>query len=103
MSTTLRKSRLSTRTLLVGLVLITLSGCASTMDELVAEAVETGDWTAVNARQDAQAAGRQLSCGARQILHCETILNRTSCGCVANTTFWDQPATMTHRQRGDRY
>lgn len=103
MNKTLRQGRLNARTLFVGLVLITLSGCASTMDELVSEAIKTGDWSLVNERQNVLASTRQQNCGARETLYCETRLNTTNCSCVADTALWQRPDAMTHRQRGDRY
>ena len=95
----------ATKTLVLIVTILTLSGCASNMSELIAEANQSGDWTAVNKRLDREEAARaaQQSCGSRKTLHCTTTLNETSCGCVANSTLWDRPAAMTVRQRGDRF
>jgi len=105
MTTANQTSNLVIRTLVTGLVMITLSGCASNMSELIAEANESGDWTAVDQRFDSQEEARaaQQSCGSRQTLHCTTTLNETSCGCVSSQALWDRPAAMTIRQRGDRF
>lgn len=93
------------QTLVLILAMLSVSGCASNMNELIAEANQSGDWTAVNERLDSEEAARaaQQSCGSGQTLHCTTTLDETSCGCVSSAALWDRPAAMTMRQRGDRF
>ncbi len=87
------------------LVMLSVSACASNMNELVAEASQSGDWTAVNRRLDSQEAAReeQQICGSRHTLYCETILDETSCACVSNAALWDRTGEVARRQRGNRH
>ncbi len=87
------------------LVMFSVSACASHMNELVAEASQSGDWTAVNTRLDRQEAAReeQQVCGSRHTLYCKTILDDTSCTCVSNVASWDRATEVALRQRGNRH
>lgn len=105
MKTEQLKGNLDKRTLLLALVMLSLSACASNMNELIAEASQSGDWTAVNKRLDSQEAAReeQLACGSRQTLFCETILNETSCACVLDAALWGRTGDIARRQRGSSH
>ena len=93
------------RMLFLILVIFFVSACASNMNELIAEARQSGDWTAVNKRLDRQEAAReeQQICGSRHTLYCETNLDETSCACVWNTALWDRTEEIARRQRGNRH
>ena len=77
------------RTLLLA-VLIFLSACAPTMDDLKMEANISGDWTAVNARLDAEEEIRfeQTECGRRFIPICDS--RSEACKCVLRDEFAHQ-------------
>ena len=72
------------RMLMLILVMFSVSACVSTMDELFAEANQSGDWSAVNRRLDKEAAREQQRvCRPDQILFCETSFGETSCTCIS--------------------
>ena len=93
------------RMLFLILVMFSVSACASNMNELIAEARQSGDWTAVNKRLDRQEAAReeQQICGSLHTLYCKTILDETSCDCVSNAALWDRTREIARRQRGNRH
>jgi len=101
MNTVQRTGELDLRTLLLVLVMFSVSACASNLNELIAEANQSGDWTAVNQRLDRQEAVRaeQQFCSSRHTLYCRTVLDDTSCACVSNAALWDS----ARRQRGNRH
>ncbi len=105
MNTAQRTKTLDKRRLLLVLVVFSVSACASNMNELIAEASQSGDWSAVNKRFDSLEAARveQQSCGSRQTLYCKTILDDTSCACVSNAALWDRTEALARQRRGDRH
>ncbi len=105
MNTVQRTGELDLRTLLLVLVMFSVSACASNLNELIAEANQSGDWTAVNQRLDRQEAAReeQQICGSRHTLYCETILDDSRCACVSNAALWDSTSEIARRQRGNRH
>ena len=80
---------LSMRTLLLAALFI-LSACAPTMNDLKMEATDSGDWTAVNARLDAEEEIRfeQTECGSRFIPMCGS--RSEACKCVLKDEFAHQ-------------
>ncbi len=105
MNTAQRAGELDMRTLLLILVMFSVSACASSMNELVAEAAPSGDWSPVNKRIDSQEAAReeQQVCGSRHTLYCKIILNETSCACVSKATFRNWNREVARQQRGNRH
>ncbi len=93
------------RMLFLILVMFSVSACASNMNELIAEASQSGDWSAVNKQLDRQEAAReeQQICGSRHTLYCKTILDETSCACVSSATFRNWTREIARRQRGNRH
>ncbi len=70
------------RALIIAIALLT-SACVSSTNDLIKEAHETGDWTAVNHRLDAEMTREKFapSCGDGLILLCTS-----RCECVSNQT-----------------
>jgi hypothetical protein len=68
-------------------VLILLPACAPTIDDLRMEANISGDWTAVNAKLDAEEEARfgQSECGHRFMAFCDT--HKQACKCVLRDEF----------------
>jgi hypothetical protein len=93
------------RMLMLVFVMFFASACASTMNELLAEAHRSGDWSAVNRRLDIQEAAheQQQICRSRHTLYCKIILDETSCACVSNATFRNWTREIARRQRGNRH
>ena len=100
-----RTGELDLRTLLLVLVMFSVSACASNMNELVAEANLSGDWSPVSKRIDSQEAARaeRQACNSQQTLYCETNLGKNSCSCASSDAMWDRTERITRRQRGDRH
>ncbi len=74
-------------TLLLMAGMVTMAGCASTqpsMAELEAEALETGDWSAVERRERMQAKGFAgiPDCPGRMIATCERFGVQQRCTCL---------------------
>lgn len=75
------------KTIVTALVLVLLSGCGSfhTLEQLEAEALRSGDWSAVELRER-QMARRNLystlQCPPGEIVYCVTAYADTSCRCV---------------------
>ena len=72
----------------VFLIALALVGCApyKTLDELEDEAMLTGDYSALEARERSlarRAAERGSICGADQVSVCRDRVGRKACGCVA--------------------
>ena len=74
-------------------LILFLGACATppTMEELEAQAWQTGDWSAVERREDALArhAARQansagLACPNGAIEYCESRVGRMNCRCVSS-------------------
>ena len=105
MNTAQRVGELHMRTLLLVLVMFSVSACASSMNELVAEASQSGDWRPVNERIDSQEAAHaeQQFCSSRHTLYCETNLDKTSCACVSSDALWDRIGEPARRQRENRH
>ena len=74
---------------LIGLVaILSLCACAEqkTLQQLEAEAVQSGDWSAVERREKRLAklqARRDANCKPNQTLVCETLASGTRCYCVS--------------------
>lgn len=85
------------RTLLLA-VLIFLSACAATMDDLKMEANISGDWTAVNARLNAEEEIQfaQTECGRRFIAICGS--RSEACKCVLRDEFEHQQQELALRR-----
>jgi len=85
------------RTLLLA-VLIFLSACAPTMDDLKMEVNISGDWTAVNARLDAEEEIRfeQTECGRRFVAICDS--RSEACSCVLKDEFEHQQRELAFRR-----
>jgi hypothetical protein len=105
MNTAQRVGELHMRTLLLVLVMFSVSACASSMNELVAEASQSGDWRPVNKRIDNEEAARaeQQVCSSRHTLYCKTNLDKTSCACVSSEALWDRIGDPARRQRENRH
>ena len=74
------------RVLLV-LVGLLISACTPSTDALIREANQSGNWTLVNQRLDAEEERRLASisqCHDGQLMMCSTTLGRTSCSCVVD-------------------
>ena len=73
------------------LVLFLLPACATTTDELFTKANFSGDFTAVNARLEAEneIETGQPNCRDGMVLVCETSYTET-CSCVPNHRFHDR-------------
>ena len=75
------------KTTLLALVVV-LTGCASikSMQELEAEALRTGDWSAVHQREQIlarQAARRTPVCPAGTMSYCEKVAAERVCACLS--------------------
>lgn len=63
-----------------------------TLEELESEALQTGDWTAVEKRERLIAkrnARRPLQCPTGTVSYCERHVGRLECQCVSRSTFGD--------------
>lgn len=75
------------KTMITLLALVVLTGCGSmkTLEELEAEALLSGDWSAVELRER-QTARRNLNssiyCPPGRIGYCEAEFGKTECSCV---------------------
>ena len=73
---------------LIGLVaVLLLCACAErkTLRELEVEALQTGDWSAVERREKKMAelqAKREANCKPNQTLVCETLASTSRCYCI---------------------
>ena len=87
------------------LVLFMLPACAATTDELFTEANISGDFSAVNARLEAEAEDqeemRPAKCRGPSVLVCETSHVET-CSCVPTVQFHNQQRDA-FVQRGKKY
>jgi hypothetical protein len=85
------------------LVLVLLPACATTTDELFTEANISGDFTAVNARLEAENEEmiRPANCRAGSVLVCEPSRVET-CSCVPTVRFHDLQREV-FIQRGKKY
>ncbi len=88
---------------LLVLLLLTASACASTssMDELIANANSTGNWTAVNQRLDAEEESLAItqSCRDGDVLWCDLVLSEKNCHCVRMDHVL-QPSRENEHRRG---
>ncbi len=92
------------RMLMLVLVVFSVSACASTMDELFAEAHQSSDWSAVNRRLDKEAEREQQRlCSPDQVLYCEISMGETICTCIRNATLWDRTREIAHRKGANRH
>lgn len=69
------------------ILLFLVVGCAPTTDELIKQAHQTGDWTQVNQRLEAEAnraAERAVRCPAGTIRWCDNSYGDSVCSCVEN-------------------
>lgn len=75
--------------------LFAIGACADTrtLEELEREAMETGDWSAVERREKKlaeQQARREAGCRTTETLVCETLASDSKCYCVAkHDRIWD--------------
>jgi len=86
-------------------VLFLLPACATTTDELFTKANISGDFTAVNARLEAEneIETGQPNCRGGMVLVCETAHAET-CSCVPNHRFHDRYGeSLTRRGIKNRY
>jgi len=76
MNSVQRTRELDLRTLLLILAMFSVSACASSMNELVTKAGQSGDWSPMNKRIDSQEAAREERqvCSSRHTLYCKTNL-----------------------------
>jgi hypothetical protein len=79
------------------LVLFLLPACAPTTDELFIKANISGDWTAVNARLEAEDEPQPANCRSGSVPVCETSHVET-CTCVQSAQFFDR-FRESHTQR----
>ena len=82
------------------LVLLLLPACAATTDELFTKANISGDFTAVNARLEADDEPPSANCRDGSVLVCETSHVET-CSCVSNDRFHDRYKEL-RIQRGNK-
>jgi len=83
-------------------VLFLLSACAPTTDELFIKANISGDWTAVNARLEAEDTPQRAKCRDGSVLVCEVSRVET-CTCVLNDQFHDRHREMMRQRDNHRY
>ena len=80
---------------LVLLAFLAIGACADTrtLEELEQEAMETGDWTAVERREKKLAeklARREAGCRTTETLVCEELASTARCYCVSkHDKIWD--------------
>ena len=82
------------------LVLFLLSACAPTTDELFIKANISGDWTAVNARLEAEDEPQSVNCHDGSVLVCKTS-RVEACTCELKVQFHDRQRDLQIR-RGSR-
>ncbi len=85
------------RVLLI-LACLFISACAPSTDALIREAHQSGNWTLVNQRLDAEEKRRLASispCNDGQLLMCSTTLDQTSCSCVVDIIARERLRQMT--------
>ena len=82
------------------LVLFLLPACTSTMDDLFMKANDSGDFSAVNARLEAEDEPPPANCRDGSVLVCETSHVET-CSCVPTHRFHDR-YTEARIQRGNK-
>ena len=83
------------------LAMLCVTGCASSMNELLSEAGQGSVWTESDQRIDSEKVLRSelYSCNSNQTLHCETTQRGTSCACVSSATLFDRIEGIAQRQR----
>jgi hypothetical protein len=74
------------------LALILMAGCtvSPTMDELEAQAMLTGDWSAVERRENSVARRKFRiggDCPPNHMNYCQTGMGDTSCSCIRHDSF----------------
>lgn len=73
---------------LILLAVILVPACATTNSELIRDAHESGDWTALNQHLETEAErgqSRARQCGRDRRMWCKTSLFETTCACVDGT------------------
>lgn len=85
------------RRLAAGIVaLILLAGCAASLEELEREAMQTGDWSAVEARNrvlERREAKRAQTCPAGKKRWCTVESGHERCSCIVDSVFNDRLRT----------
>ncbi len=87
-------AQIMTRAIVLAALLV-LGACADTrtLEELEQEAMETGDWSAVERREKKlaeQLARREAGCRTTETLVCETLAGASKCYCVSkHDRIWD--------------
>jgi hypothetical protein len=82
------------------LVLFLLPACAPTTNELFMKANSSGDWTAVNARLEADDESSPTNCRDGSVLVCKNSRVET-CTCELKVQFYDRQRDLRIR-RGNR-
>ena len=88
------------------LILLTASACASSTDQLIADANRTGNWDRVNERFAAEDERLAVSpsCRGGTVLWCESKWGEEICACTRLDRFYDGSAiNKSHRRIGRRY
>ena len=81
-------------------VLFFLSACAPTLDDLIMNASNNGDWTAVNAKIAAEEESRAepLECRRNFVLWCESSSSGETCGCEPIANFDERQRELAIRR-----
>ena len=77
---------------------LSISACAPSTDALIREANQSGNWTLVNQRMDAEEERRLASishCNDGQLLMCSTTVGQTNCSCVIDFIAREKLRRMT--------
>ncbi len=83
-------------------VCLTISACAPSTDALIREANQSGNWSLVNQRLDAEEERRQASisqCNDGYLLMCSTTVGQSSCSCVVDFIAQEKLRRMTETFR----
>ena len=76
------------------LAVLAMAACADTrtLEDLEKEAMETGDWTAVERREkkmEEQLARQEAGCRTTETLVCESLGSTSRCYCVRKHDIWN--------------